>query len=79
MTAAAMIYRCKKFHQTENLSSCSCSAFCISTTATHHDAMMSRIGGRKEATDSAWRLLRRWFGTWPPWSVGMCLIANFPI
>jgi hypothetical protein len=26
--AAAMINRCKKLHRAENLSSCSCSAFC---------------------------------------------------
>jgi hypothetical protein len=57
-TAAAMIDRCKKLHQAENLSSCSYSPFCISTTNTHHADMMSGIGGRKEATNLAWRLWR---------------------
>jgi hypothetical protein len=40
--------------------------------------MMSRIGGRKEATDLAWRLPRRWLGSQPPWSGGACLLANLP-
>jgi hypothetical protein len=48
-----MINRCKKLHPTENLSSCSYSAFCAYTADTHHAAMMSRIGGHKEVTDLA--------------------------
>jgi hypothetical protein len=59
MTAAVMIDRCKKLHPAENLSYCSFSAFCAYTAGTHHAAMISRIGGRKEATKSAWWLSRR--------------------
>jgi hypothetical protein len=58
MTAAAMIDRCEKSHQAENLSSCSYSAFCAYTAATHHSTMMIQIGGREEAADLAWRLPR---------------------
>jgi hypothetical protein len=46
-----MIDQCEKSHRAENLSSCSYSAFCAYTAATHHSAMMFRIGGREEATD----------------------------
>jgi len=55
--AATMINRCEKLHRAENLSSCSYSTFGAYTANTHHAAMMYRIGGRKEATDLAWRLL----------------------
>jgi hypothetical protein len=51
-----MIDRCKKSHRAENLVSFSHSAFCTSTAATHHAAVMGRIGGREEVTDWAWRL-----------------------
>jgi hypothetical protein len=68
----------KKSHRAENLSSCSYSAFCAYTTDTHHVAMMSRIGGREEATNSAWRLSRRGLGSRPPWSEGACSLANLP-
>jgi len=53
MTSTAMIDQCKKSHRAENLSSFSHSAFCTSTAATHHAAVMGRIGRCKEATDSA--------------------------
>ena len=58
----AMIDRCEKSHQEENLSSCSSSAFYTYTADTHHAAMiiMSRKDGRKEATDLVWRLQRQW-------------------
>ena len=78
MKAAAMIDLCKKLRQAENLSSCSFSAFCAATAVTHHAAMMNRIGGREEATDSAWRLPSRRLRSRPPWSVGACLLANLP-
>ncbi len=78
MTAAAMINQCKKLHRAENLSFCSFSAFCTYTTATHHAAMMFQIGGRKEATNLAWRLPRRRLGSRPPWLGGACLLANLP-
>jgi hypothetical protein len=50
---AAMIDRCEKFHLAENLSFCSYSAFCAPTAARHHATMISRIGEREEATNSA--------------------------
>jgi hypothetical protein len=78
MTAAAMIDRCEKSHRAENLSSCSYSAFCLYPPDMHHAAMMYQIGRRKEATNSAWRLLKRQLGSRPPWSVGECLLANLP-
>jgi len=54
-----MIDRCKKSHREENLSSCFYSAFCAYTADMHHASMMSQIGRREEATDSAWRLPRQ--------------------
>ncbi len=77
-TAASVIDRCKKSHRAENLSSCSYSAFCTFTAATHHAAMMYRISRREEATDLAWRLPRRRLRCWPPWLEGGCLLANLP-
>jgi len=70
-TAAAMIDRCEKSHRAEKLSTCSYSAFCAYTTATHHAAMMSPIGRREEA--------RRRLRSRLPWSVGTCSLANLPI
>jgi hypothetical protein len=58
MTAAVMIDRCEKSHRAENLFSCSYSAFCAYTVTAAAAAMMFRIGGREEATNSAWRLPR---------------------
>jgi hypothetical protein len=78
MTAAIMIDQCKKLHPAKNLSNCSYSAFCAYTAGTHHAAMISRIGGRKEATKSTWRLPRRRLGSWLPWSEGACALANLP-
>ncbi len=75
-TSTAMIDRCEKLHQAENLVSWTYSSVFAATTTTHHTAMMYRIGGRKEATDSAWRLKRQPLGSRPPWLVGACLLAN---
>jgi hypothetical protein len=46
-----MIDRCEKSHRAENLASFSHSAFCTSTAATHHAAVMGQIGGCEEATN----------------------------
>jgi hypothetical protein len=73
-----MIDRCEKSHQAENFSSFSHSTFCTSTAATHHTAMMYQIGGRKEATNLAWRLPRQQLGSRPPRLVGVYLLANLP-
>ena len=61
-----------------NKPSCSHSAFCASTAATHHATMMYRISGCKEATDLVWGLPRQRLGSRPPWLVGVCLLANLP-
>jgi hypothetical protein len=65
-TSTAMIDQCEKLHRAENLSSFSHSAFCTSTAATHHAAVMGQIDGRKEATNLAWRLPIRWPVSRPP-------------
>ncbi len=71
-----MIDGCKKLHWTENLSFLSHSAFCTSTAATHHAAVMCRISGWEEATNFAWRLPIHWLGSWPR---GVCAkLANLP-
>jgi len=72
------IDRREKSHRAENLVSWPYSSEFAATTTTHHTAMMYRIGGREEATDSAWRLPRRRLGSRPPWLVGVCLLANLP-
>jgi len=77
-TSTAMIDRREKSHRAENLVSWTYSSVFAATTATHHTAMMCRIGGREEATDSAWRLPRRRLGSRPPWLVGACSLANLP-
>jgi len=77
-TPTAMIDRREKSHRAENLVSWPYSSEFAATTATHHTAMMYRIGGCEEATDSAWRLPRRQLGSRPPWLVGVCLLANLP-
>ena len=76
--STAMIDRREKSHRAENLVSWPYSSELAATTATHHTAMMYRIGGREEATDSAWRLPRRRLGSRPPWLVGACSLANLP-
>ena len=55
-------------------------SYCIAstTTATFHAAMMYRISGREEATNSAWRLPRQRLRSRPSWLVGACLLANLP-
>ncbi len=50
-----MIDRREKLHRAENLVSWTYSSVFAATTATHHTAMMYRIGGREEATDLVWR------------------------
>ena len=77
-TSTAMIDQREKSHRADNLSSCSYSAFCAYAATAAAAAMMFRIGGRKEATDLAWRLPRRRLGSRPPWLVGACLLANLP-
>ena len=76
--AAVMINQCKKPHRAENLSSCSYSAFCDYAAAAAPAAMMFPIGGRKKGTDLVWRLKRRRLGSRPPWSDGVCSLANLP-
>jgi hypothetical protein len=72
-----MIDRCEKSHQAENLSSCSYSAFCAYTANTHHAAMMSRIGGCKEATDSAFGMeAAETTARKPAAMVGGCVFAS---
>ncbi len=71
-----MIDRREKSHRAENLVSWPYSSEFSATTTMHHTAMMYRTGGRKEATDLAWRLLRQWLRSWPSWLVGACLLAN---
>ena len=78
MTAATMIYRCKKLHRAENISSCSYSTFCTYTATTNHATTMSRIVRCKEMTDLAWRLQRRRPGSRTLWSVGASSLANLP-
>jgi hypothetical protein len=128
MTASAMIDRCKKLHQAENLSSCSYSAFYTSTHSTSHnqpkgdtlppgrcsrrpvetllwckprqskrplsihfvqsrncDNLLSSLFiimppccPELKETFSVWRLQRPLLRSWPPWSVGACLLANLP-
>jgi hypothetical protein len=51
-----MIDRREKSHRSENLVSWPYSSDFAATTTAHHTTMMYRIGGRKEATNSAWRL-----------------------
>ncbi len=77
-TSTAMIDRRKKSHRAENLVSWTYSSVFATTTATHQTAMMCQIGRRKEATDLAWRLPQRRLGSWPPWLVGACSLANLP-
>ena len=77
-TLTTMIDRREKSHQAENLVFWPYSSEFGATTDTHHTAMMYRIGGHEESTDSAWRLLRRRLGSRPPWLVGACLLANLP-
>ena len=76
--STAIIDQRKKLHRAKNLVSWPYSSEFVATTATHHTAMMYQIGGREEATHSAWRLPRRWLGSRPPWLVGACLLANLP-
>jgi hypothetical protein len=71
-----MMDRRKKSHRAENLISWPYSSEFAATAATHHTAMMYQIGGRKEATNSAWRLPQQWFRSRPSWLVGECLLAN---
>ena len=77
-TSTAMIDQREKSHRADNLSSCSYSAFCAYAATAAAAAMMFRIGGREEATDSAWRLQRRRLRSRPPWSEGVCSLANLP-
>ncbi len=77
-TSTAMIDRREKLHRADLLSFCSYSAFCAYAATAAAAAMMFRIGGRKEVTDLAWRLRRRRLGSRPPWSEGVCLLANLP-
>jgi hypothetical protein len=73
-----MIDRREKLHRAENLISWLYSSEFSATTALHHTAMMYQIGRRKEATNLAWRLPRRWLRSWPSWLVGACLLATLP-
>ncbi len=77
-TSTTMIDRRKKSHRVENLVSWPYSSGFSATTATHHTAMMYRIGGREEAIDLAWRLPQQWLRSRPSWLVGACLLANLP-
>ena len=77
-TSTAMIDRREKSHRAENLVAWAYSSVFAATTATHHTAMMYRIGGREEATDSVWRLPRRRLRSRPSWLMGVCLLANLP-
>ena len=76
--STAMIDRREKSHRSENLVSWPYSSDFAATTTAHHTTMMYRIGGREEATDSAWRLPRRRLGSRPSWSVGAYSLANLP-
>ena len=78
MTSTAMIDRHEISHRSENLVSWRYSSEFAATTATHHTAMMYRIGGHKEATDSAWRLPRQRLRSRSSWLVSACLLANLP-
>jgi hypothetical protein len=52
-----IVDRSTKSHRVENLIYWAYSFdFAATTTTTHHAAMFYRVGGRKEATGSAWRL-----------------------
>ena len=62
----------------ENLSSCSFFPFCAYAATAAAAAIMFRIGGQEKATDLAWRLPRRRLGSRPPWSEGVCSLANLP-
>jgi hypothetical protein len=73
-----IVDRSTKSHRVENLVYWPYSSEFAVTTTTHHAAMMYQLGGRKEATDSAWRLPRRRLGSRPPWWAGTCLLANLP-
>jgi hypothetical protein len=77
-TSTAMTDRRKKSHRAENLISWPYSSEFAATTATHHTAMMYRIGGHKEATNLAWRLPQQRLRGRPSWLVGACLLANSP-
>jgi hypothetical protein len=73
-----MIDQREKLHRAENLVSLPYSSEFAATTATHHTSMMYRIGGRKEATNLAWRLPGGRLRSRPSWLVGACLLANLP-
>jgi hypothetical protein len=73
-----MINRCEKSHRAGNFAFWPHSSKFATTTATHHTTMMYQIGGRKEATNLAWRLPQRWLRSQPSWLVGGCLLANLP-
>ena len=68
----------KKIACVENLVYWSYSSDFTTTTATHHAGMMHQLSGRKEVTNSVWRLPIQWLGSWPPWLVGACLLATLP-
>ncbi len=71
-----MIDQREKLHRAENLVSWPYSSEFAATTTTHHTAMMYQIGRHEEATNLAWRLLRRRLRSRPSWSVAVCLLAN---
>jgi hypothetical protein len=72
MTAVTTIVdRLTKLHREEHLIYWPYSFNFAATTATHHAAMIYRLGGSKEATNLAWRLPSRRLGSRPPWFVGV--------